>query len=121
MTLEQKLVLAALIRAAPYAVIIASAAVYSARRRSLAGAFLALGCAGVAAKDIWSIFAPVWMRTHSVQEYGNINLGLSICSVAGLYLLAIAVAVILARKAKTPDNQGPEAEDAARRPAGPRH
>jgi len=104
MILEQKLVLAALIRGLPYVVIIGAAGIYAARQKSILGALLALGCAGVAGKDIWSIFAPIWMRTHTVEEYGSMLLPLSVCSVAGLYMFSIALAVILIRKGKTPDN-----------------
>ena len=119
MTFEQKLVLAALIRGLPYVVIIVSAGIVAAKRKSIAAALLALGCAGVAAKDIWSIFAPIWMRAYSIQDYSIINTRFSVCSVAGLYLLSIALAVILLRRGKMSDNRMPE--DTARKLADPQH
>ena len=104
MTLEQKLILAAIIRGLPYCIIVVSAGIYAAKRKSIPSGLLALGFLGVAVKDIWSLFAPVWMRTHTPEEYGRIMLPLSICSVIGLYIVSIAIAAMLIQKGKT-DNK----------------
>ena len=105
MTLEQKLVIAAVIRGLPYVVIIVSAGIYSVKRRSIVGALLVIGCAGIAAKDIWFIFAPIWTRTQTAVEYSRITLPLSICSVIGLYVFSIALAMLLMLKEKKSDNK----------------
>ena len=95
MILEHKLVLAALVRGLPYLVIIVSAFIRAVTRKSIAAGVLAVGCAGVAAKDIWGIFTPILMRAYSVEQYSIINLRFSIGAVAGLYLLSIALGFIL--------------------------
>ncbi len=104
MTLEQKLILAALIRGLPYGIIVVSAGIYAAKRKNVLSGLLAVGFLGVAAKDIWSIFAPIWMRSYSIEQYSNISLRLSICSVIGLYIVSITIDAMLITKGKT-DNR----------------
>ena len=104
MELEQKLILAALIRGLPYVIIVVFAGIYAVKHKSVLSVLLAIGFLGVAVKDVFSIFAPVWLRTHTMEQYGNIMLPLSICSVAGLYIVSIAIAVMLIRKGKKSDN-----------------
>jgi len=99
-----KLILTAALKGLPFLIIIVSSGVYSARRKSIAGGMIALGCLAIAVHSTWMTFAPIWLRTHTPEEYGRIILPMSIASFAGWYMISIAIAAILIHKARTSDN-----------------
>ncbi len=119
MTLHAKLVLAAVVKGVPYIVIMAAAAVHSARRRSVAAAVLALGVAGIAAHNIWSVFMPIWLRNHTPEEYGRMILPYSIAYTAGWYVASVAIAVLLFQKRNASDNNTSKLTSGGRADASP--
>jgi len=100
-----KLIFGATIHALPLLVIIVAAGFYSARRKSILGGLIAVGIFAIAVQKVWSMFAPLWLRTHTPAEYGRIVLPMAICSLVGWYLVSIALAVILMGPQRSSDNK----------------
>lgn len=99
-----KLMFAAVLKGLPFLIIIVSSGIYAARHKSIAGGLIAFGGMAIAIQTIWSVFVPVWLRTHTPEEYGRIMLPMSICGLAGWYLVSTALAVMLMRTGRTSDN-----------------
>ena len=93
-----KLILAAVLKGLPFVIIIVSSGIYAAKRKSIPGAMLALGCIAIAIQNIFSVFAQIYVRTHSVADYGRLMMLISMCSITGWYMISIAIAAILINK-----------------------
>jgi hypothetical protein len=100
-----ELVLGLVLHGLPFLIIILSAGIYAARHKSILWGLVAVGCIGIATRTIWSFFAPTLARTHTVQEFADINRLVAICRLAGWYILSIALAIVLVQKRRTPDNK----------------
>ncbi len=112
-----KLILAALLKGMPFVIIIVSSGIYAAKRKRILGAMLALGCIAIAIPNIFSIFAHIYVRTHSVADYGKLMMPISVCSITGWYMASIAIAAILLNKLRKSDNN--LVEDIATNAANP--
>jgi hypothetical protein len=117
----QDLILSAVLRGVPYLIVIVSAAVFAVRRKSIIGALMAAGCAAIAIQPVWSIFAPAYLRTHTPAEYGTIILPMSVCSLAGWYVLSVTIAVLLLQKGNKSGNQASQASESAPGEDSPAH
>jgi len=100
-----KLILAALLRGLPFIIIIVSSGIYAVKRKSILGAMLALGCIAIAIPNIFSIFAHIYIRTHSVEDYGRLMMPISVSIIAGWYMISIAIASMLTNKLRKSDNK----------------
>jgi hypothetical protein len=103
-----KLILAALLRGLPFVIIIVSSGIYAVKRKSILGAMLALGCIAIAIPNIFSIFAHIYIRTHSVEDYGRLMMPISVSNIAGWYTISIVIAAILIDKLRKSDNNALE-------------
>ena len=99
-----KMILAAVLRGLPFVIIIVSSGIYAVKRKSILGGMLAIGCIAIAVPSVFSIFAHLYIRTHTVADYGRIMLPMSICSLTGWYVSSIACALLMFWKRRRSDN-----------------